>query len=294
MRVLITGASGTLGAYLLEAAASAGLECRAWCGRAATRRGGLTLEPIDLTDFPATIARLDAADPDGVLHAAAVASADAVRADETAARVVNVDSTRAIAEWCRRRGRRLIYTSTDLVFSGDRAWNRETDPAVPCLAYGRSKLDAEAAVWATPRGLVARLSLLYGPTRCERPAFFDGVLSAWRERRSRAFFEDEFRTPLDLETCARILVALARQESTGVVHVGGAERVSRYELMRRVATALGFDPALVIANRRSDVELPEPRPADVSLDTSRLVRLLPELHRPSIEEAVRRLCTFDN
>ena len=57
--------------------------------------------------------------------------------------------------------------------------------------------------------------------------------------------------------------------------------------MRRVAAALGLDPALVRANRQADVALAEPRPADVSLDTSRLAALLPDLRRPTIEEAVR-------
>jgi dTDP-4-dehydrorhamnose reductase len=71
--------------------------------------------------------------------------------------------------------------------------------------------------------------------------------------------------------------------------VGGPERVSRFVMMRRVAAALGLDPALVRANRQSDVAAPEPRPADVSLDSERLVALLPGLERPAIEEAVARM-----
>ena len=70
--------------------------------------------------------------------------------------------------------------------------------------------------------------------------------------------------------------------------MAGRERVSRYELMRRVAAALGFDAGLVRANRREDVVLAEPRPADVSLDSSRLASLLPDLDRPTIEEAILR------
>ena len=37
--------------------------------------------------------------------------------------------------------------------------------------------------------------------------------------------------------------------------------------------------------------LAEPRPADVSLDTSRLASLLPDLDRPSIETALQMLTT---
>lgn len=62
--------------------------------------------------------------------------------------------------------------------------------------------------------------------------------------------------------------------------------MSRFDLMRRAATALGLDPTLVKPSRRNEAILPEPRPADVSLDTTRLASAFPDLHRPSIEEAL--------
>jgi dTDP-4-dehydrorhamnose reductase len=46
---------------------------------------------------------------------------------------------------------------------------------------------------------------------------------------------------------------------------------------------------LVRANRLADFASAEPRPADVSLDTSRLIAVMPDLRRPSVEEAARRL-----
>lgn len=105
----------------------------------------------------------------------------------------------------------------------------------------------------------------------------------------RFFSEDEFRTPLDYATAARILVRLVEIPAAGVLHIAGRERVSRYELMQRAARVLGLDANLVRANRRQDANLAEPRPADVSLDTSRLASLCPDLERPSIEEALQSL-----
>jgi dTDP-4-dehydrorhamnose reductase len=128
---------------------------------------------------------------------------------------------------------------------------------------------------------------MFGPTRAGRPAYFDRTIEALRRGEPQSFFEDEFRTPLDLATAADLLVRLLESEAVGTVHVGGLERLSRFELIRRVATALGLDPDLVRPNRQADVPTPEPRPADVSLDTARLVHLLPDLKRPSVEEAVR-------
>jgi dTDP-4-dehydrorhamnose reductase len=287
MRILLTGASGQLGAYLIDRLLADGHEPVAWSGREPGHRAGIEFRPVELTDLEATSQALVDADPEVVLHAAALSATDAVLRDPVRAQAVNVEATRRLAEWCAQEGRRMIFTSTDLVFDGSRAWNREDDPAEPILAYGRTKREAERAVLAVPGGVVARVSLLYGPSRCGRPYFFTNSIDAIRRGEPIGSFEDEIRTPLDMATAAEILVRLANSGESGLFHVAGAERMSRFELMRRSAAALGLDPALIRANRRADVALPEPRPADVSLDTSKLASRFPDLRRPTVEEALR-------
>lgn len=290
MKVLLTGASGQLGAYLLGELVESGHDVTAWSGSDPGERAGIRLEPVDLGDpDPMAIERrLDAIDPDAILHAGAISAADVARRDPERAHAVNVEGTRRLAAWASQHDRRLIYTSTDMVFSGTKGHYRETDPAEPVLAYGKSKRQAEPFVVATPRGLVTRVALMFGPSRCGRVSYFERTLAALQRGEPQTFFGDESRTPLDLPTAARTLVRLLDHDCAGTLHVGGPERVSRYDLMRRIAAAMGFDPALVRANRQADVPGPEPRPADVSLDCSRLASLLPDLERPTIEQAVSR------
>ncbi len=292
MRILVTGASGQLGSYLAQELLAAGrFEVILWSRETTGSRSGLELRPVDLADGSALSSALEEADPEVVIHAAAISKADEVRTAPEAAWAVNVEGTRRLAAWCGDHGRRLIFTSTDLVFDGARGWYREDDEPVPVLAYGRTKAAAEVKVLGIPGGLIARISLLYGPSRAGQASFFDRALASLGAGRPQAFFEDEFRTPLDYATAARILIRLAENQASGIVHVAGRERVSRYELMQRAARVLGLDPDLVRANRLEDAEFAEPRPADVSLDTSRLASLLPDLDRPSIETALQRLMT---
>ncbi len=287
MRILLTGASGQLGAYLIDRLRTSGHDLIAWSKSEPGQRYGIDLTPVDLTDAEATAHALAQSDPDVILHAAALSSAEAVRLDPARARSINVEATARLADWCDRHNRRLVFTSTDLVFDGSRAWNREDDPAEPILEYGRTKREAEAPVLAVSKGVVARVSLLFGPSRSGRPYFFDKAVAGLHAGEPQTFFEDEFRTPLHLSTAAAILIRLAEADASGLYHVAGTERVSRFELMKRAATALGLDPGLVRSNRRCDVALPEPRPADVSLDTTRLASTFPELVRPTIEESLR-------
>ena len=292
MRILVTGASGQLGSYLAHELLRAGKsELILWSRGTTGSRSGLEIRAVDLTDGSALTSALEEADPDLVIHAAAISAADQVRTAPERGWAVNVEGTRRLAAWCGDRGRRLIFTSTDLVFDGARGWYREDDETGPVLAYGRTKAAAEPLVLQIPGGLVARISLLYGPSRAGRASFFDCALASLRAGEPHVFFEDEFRTPLDYATAARTLIRLAENQAGGMVHVAGRERVSRYELMQRAARALGLDPDLVRANRQQDADLAEPRPADVSLETSRLASLLPDLDRPSIETALWMLTT---
>jgi dTDP-4-dehydrorhamnose reductase len=288
MRIVVTGASGQLGCYLLDELIRSGRHTVIpWSGRTRSKSFGLELRPVDLTEPAAVSSALVAADPEVVIHAAAMSAPYAVRQNPEVGWRVNVEGTARLAQWCRQHDRRLVFTSTDMVFDGDRGWYREEDAPSPILEYGRTKAAAEAIVLEVPRGLTARISLLFGPPQIGRGSFFDRALSGLEAGQPHSFFEDEFRTPLDYKTAARALIRLAETEVRGVVHLAGRERFSRFQLMERAARALGLDPGLVRANRRDDVALTEPRPADLSLNTDLLDTILPDLDRPSVEQALQ-------
>jgi dTDP-4-dehydrorhamnose reductase len=286
MRILVTGASGQLGAYLLGELIAGPHTVTAWSGTQQGGFAGIPFQPVDVANEKQVIQALESADPELVIHAAAISSADAVCRDRDRARAINVNGTRRICEWAARHDRRLLFTSTDLVFRGTKSWYSESDEPQPLLAYGQTKAEAEAIVETVPRGLTARVGLLFGPSRCGKPGFYDRSLAKLRDGEKCHFFEDEFRTPLDYATAARILVRLGLSDARGIVHVGGRERMSRHELMRRIARTLGIPPALVQPNRLADFATPEPRPSDVSLATTHLDELLPHLARPNVETAV--------
>jgi dTDP-4-dehydrorhamnose reductase len=287
MRFLVTGASGQVGGYLLRELSTAGAPVTAWSG---SRRGelfGIPLQPIDLGDTDAVVAAFRQSRPDAVIHAGAWARvADCHRVPDRASRV-NTAGSGILAGLSAGAGARLLLVSTDLVFDGERAPYREEDPPSPLSVYGRTKAAAESAVLAAPRAAVVRVSLMFGPTLVDRPSFFDEQAAALRAGRPVTLFADEWRTPLHLATAARALIGLARSDFTGLLHVGGPERLSRLEMGQRLARSLGVSEASIVACRRADAPVAEPRPRDVSLDSSRWRGLFPGEQWPTWEEALR-------
>src|SRR5262249_7267089 len=154
--------------------------------------------------------------------------------------------------------------STDLVFDGSRGGYHEEDIPNPLSIYGRTKSAAEQAVLDVPGNAVVRISLLYGPSRNGRVSFFDEQVAALQRGAPVTLFDDEWRTPLDLVTAARGLWAVARSDFSGTLHLGGPQRLSRWEMGKRLAAFLGVDDSPLVAARRDDVPSAEPRPRDTS------------------------------
>ncbi len=289
MRLLLTGASGQLGAYLLRERRRQGTVVAAWSGRRRGELWGCPLCPVDLTDADAVAAAFREARPDVVLHAAALtAVADCQREPERAEQI-NTRGSTVLAELADRAKVRLVHLSTDMVFDGERGGYREEEAVAPLSVYGRTKAAAEKAVLACPRALVARVSLLFGPSLTGQPAFFDRQATALREGRPLTLFHDEWRTPLSLLVAARGLLALAESDVVGVMHMGGPERLSRLEMGQRLARSLQCDPVLLVPVSRGSVAAAEPRPRDLSLDSSRWRCLAPEQPRPAWEDALHQL-----
>jgi dTDP-4-dehydrorhamnose reductase len=288
MRFLVTGASGNLGGYLLRELAGTAEPVVAWSGSRAGELFGMPLRPVALTDRAAVARAFHEARPDVVLHSAALSSMAECARDPDRARAVNTGGTALLAELAAEARARLVLVSTDLVFDGEQGDYRESDLPGPLSVYGRTKQAAEQATRASPGAAVVRVSLLFGPTVAGRPAFFDEQLRRLRAGERLVCFTDEWRSPLGLQPAARALVALARSDFEGLLHVGGPERLSRLAMAERLADYLGVNRDLLVASARASAG-GEPRPRDTSLNSSHWRGLFPEQPWPAFEEALHEM-----
>ena len=156
LRVLVAGREGQLARALLPAFGGAGWEVAA--------RGR---DSLDLAASAGAIGEAVRADaPDLVVNAAAYTAVDRAESELDAAMAVNRDGAAALAQAAASVGAPVLHVSTDYVFNGDKGEPyAEDDAPAPIGAYGRSKLEGEAAVLAAnPRSLVLRTSWVCSAT----------------------------------------------------------------------------------------------------------------------------------
>jgi len=275
VHVLITGASGFVGHWATQALRTAG-HALTRVARGAEGDGAVR---VDLAEPGAITALLRARAPDAVLHLAAVPDIAPCKADPAAARALNADCAAELARAC-ARGPRLVHVSTDQVFDGSRGAWTEADTPRPLHVYGETKRAGERAVLELcPDAAVLRPGLITGDAPGGRRSCSSGLRAAL-ERASAGgerpgLFTDEIRSPIAVVDLARALVTLLeRRELTGLFHAGGPEALTRHELALREAEAWGFPASLLRASTRAEAGLQHERPADLSLDSARLVQAL--------------------
>ena len=277
--LLITGARGFLGQRLCQLAAGAGYTVVGLGRRPAPAPSPRWIQ-ADLAVETAAELALDQAAPAGVIHAAANARTIDCEQNPEAARRDNALASALLAAACGQRGIPLVHCSTDLVFDGRRPGGmyREFDPTGPVNVYARTKLEAEQRVRAAHGdAIICRLPLLVGRGAPGATSFLDTWLDQMRRREPLILFTDEYRTPLAVEDAAAgLLLALERAAEArrlgALLHLGGPERMNRYELGVLIgaafAAALDIADAPLIPGLQADVPMPAPRAPDVSLDST--------------------------
>ena len=205
--------------------------------------------------------------PDVVIHTAALADIDFCQANAGAAREVNVEFTRTLANLCADFGSRLVFCSTDTIFDGERAPYNEADAPVPVNFYAETKIEAEQIVSALgAQAVIARLSLVVGlPVLGAGNSFLARMIAAFKDGRAVGVPAHEIRTPVDVITVGRALLELATDDHHGIFHLAGSERLNRFEMAQRIARRFGYSEALVTAQPPAVTPGRAPRPRDVSL-----------------------------
>ena len=229
--------------------------------------------------------------PDVVIHAAAMTDVAACEKDWERTYDLNVRATANILDLCHEIDARLIYLSSDMVFDGRQGNYEEQDPAYPLSRYGKSKLLAEELVCgsASSPHTVLRLAQVYGFGCTPHSRGFIGWLQeSLAAGEAVKLFTDEYRSPVYLEDVIDLLDQAIPGNSPGVFNIAGPEKISRYDFGHRFAEALGYNPACITPVSLHSYTSGPPRPANLSMNISRMqrhFRILPA----KIKTALRRM-----
>lgn len=284
--IVVTGASGLLGASVVLRAHAMGLEVAGFYHRHSLEIPGAVMRGVDLRDFSATRDALQRLKPKAIIHCAAATNVEWCETHPRETEEVNAGASSLLARVASELNAQLIYISTDSVFDGQHGNYSETDTPAPLNIYARSKLEGEQEVLKChPSALVVRTNI-YGWNVQEKLSLAEWFLKQIGSGETVQGFTDVAFCPMLANDLADILLHVVDRHLSGLYHVTGAEKISKYEFGRRVAEVFGFDPGTIVPTRVAGSSLKARRPLDTSLNTEK-IRAATGLKMPGVEEGLR-------
>jgi len=175
--------------------------------------------------------------PSLVIHCAAL-KVNACDQDPVQAMRTNILGTCNVVNFCHKTKAKLIYISTDCVFSGERGNYKIDDDFNPVSYYGMTKLAGELAVKALKEHLIIRLS------------FFPNEFPYDKA------FTDQITTRMTVAEAAKRI--FDNKEKIGTIHLAGKKQ-SLYDFAVETSPAGRKIEQILIKN------FPVKRPKDTSL-----------------------------
>ena len=262
MRVLVTGAKGQLGSDVVNELNSRKYETI-----------GVDIEEMDITDPESVNKVVVKANPDVVIHCAAWTAADAADRDNISiVRSVNVEGTKNIANVCKKLDCKMIYISTDYVFSGRGTdpWKPDCRNYAPLNVYGQTKLEGELAVAdALDKYFIVRIAWVFGVNGSN---FIKTMLNIGKKYDTVRVVNDQIGTPTYTYDLARLIADMAESENYGYYHAtneGGY--ISWYDFACEIFKQAGYNTNVVPVTTEEYGISKAKRPFNSRLDKSKLL-----------------------
>lgn len=246
MKILITGANGFLGHYLvqqlLEKDFSVIATGKGECRLPYNGQKNFVYTEMDFADPFSVHDVFESIKPDMVIHAGAMSRPDACELNPMKTYVVNVEGTVQLLINAEEFKSFFLFLSTDFIFDGDTGMYKEDDAPSPVNYYGRTKMEAEDAVkdyehdWA-----IVRTNLVYGKNHSGRENFLGIIKDKLEKGEEYNVVDDQVRTPTYVEDLAKGIVLVIEKRAKGIFHIAGMDMLTPYEMAIKTADYLGMD-----------------------------------------------------
>jgi len=274
MKFLVTGSAGLVGSQIVKDLITQDHQVYS-CYNDSIPQSGIPTK-LDLTnqnDIKNTIQKIQ---PDLVIHLGAMTGVDLCEVEQNLAMNINAKATETLANESAKQQAFFVYVSTDYVFDGKTGMKKGNDLPNPLGFYGKSKLAGETVLNNLSSGwCIARTSTPFGihPTKKSFPLWVKENLESKKEI---SVLTDQFTSPTYVPNLSKMLIEVTTRQITGIIHLAGATRISRYSLAEMVADRLNLDKTLLLPAKITEMNWKAQRPQDSSLDVSLATEILDE------------------
>ena len=278
--VLITGATGLLGRYLIASCP----EDFQIIASSSTDKKNQLVGPPKVVDYLVSDIRdihnhLESISPNIIIHCASIGSVDYAEKEPEETYKVNVEPVRKMVDYCKNTNTKFIFISSNAVYDGDSGPYAEHHAVYsPVNKYGQFKREAEIITKELEHNqMIIRPILMYGwnaPGQRKNPLTIQ--VEDIEKGRQTVVVDDKYCNPLFAGDCASVIWKAIQMNKWGEEYnVAGIEgSISRYEFAKMIALVFDAPENSVIPVKSSHFNEIAPRPNNTTFNITKIIKEL--------------------
>lgn len=227
--ILVTGVNGQLGYDVVKELQKRQILCK-----------GIDIDDLDITNKNEVHKFITDLKPDAVIHCAAYTAVDRAEDEQEKCELVNVTGTENIAAACKEINAKMMYFSTDYVFSGSENGEYEIDDEKsPQSVYGKTKYLGELKVVSTiDKYFILRISWVFGINGSN---FIKTMIKLSKSNSEVSVVCDQIGSPTYTADLALLICDMIITEKYGVYHATNEGYCSWSEFAKEIFSQLKAD-----------------------------------------------------
>lgn len=226
--ILVTGATGQLGYDVVKELNKRNIPCL-----------GISSKELNLEQCEEISLYLNKIKPTALIHCAAYTAVDKAEEEPSLCEGINATATKALAKSCKELGIKMMYISTDYVFSGEGTHFHQVEEATaPLGVYGKTKLQGETFVQEyLDAYFIVRISWVFGKNGGN---FVKTMERLGREKESLSVVSDQIGSPTYTPDLAILLCDMIETEQYGIYHATNEGTCSWAEFAKEIMKQSGY------------------------------------------------------
>lgn len=268
--MLITGSSGQVGSYLRKEAEKhydvIGIDLE---------QNPLVDIVLDLSDSDAFARYLEHAEPDVIVHTAALTWVDYSEDHHEETDANNVRPVETIKKYAKsaKLKPQVIFISSDYVYDGKKidGLYTEDDEVNPLNYYGVSKVKGEEVIRKYKNHCILRTGVVFS-WHPEGKNFFMQVYTQLKAGEEMKVVDDQISNPTYAPSLVKAILRVAEKRIIGTYNATGPETFNRFEFAEKIVQAFGFNLEKLSKAKTTDFPIKAERPMNDGTDSHKLYK----------------------
>ena len=285
-RILVTGASGMLGATLVKLLKNDFIVYAT--GNSNFKNQYYNYMKFDLSseDYHELF---EWSKPDIIVHCAALTNGNFCEENPDKAFLINSESVSKLVKFSKNNVK-IIYISSDAVFPSGSSFVNENCITGADSIYGKSKEAGEKKLIESEKNYnIIRTTIVGLNINSNKTGFIEWMLNSSSKNINIKLFDDVIFTPISIWDFSYEINYIIKSNLTkGIYHISGKDKLTKFEFGMKLLSSLGYNTKNISAGKITNFPFRAKRKKDQSLDCSYYMNIT-KRNLPNIDETINSI-----